>query len=50
VRLDDVVLDERVTGPSVDAEVAGARGVVTARVLDGPVDNMMVVSILDNMG
>ena len=35
VRLDDVVLDQRVARPAVDGEVARARGVVGAGVLDG---------------
>jgi hypothetical protein len=50
MRLDDVVFDQGVAGPAVDAEVAGPRGVVTSGVLDGPVDNRRVVSILGSMG
>lgn len=35
VRLDDIVLDERVARPAVDSEVAVAVGAVGARVVDG---------------
>jgi hypothetical protein len=36
VRLDDVVLDQRVARPAVDGQVAGPGGVVGAGVFDGP--------------
>ena len=35
VRVDDVVLNQRVPGPAVDAEVSRAGGVVGAAVFDG---------------
>lgn len=39
--LDDVVLDQRVLGPSVDGEVAVAVGLVLSLVRDGSVNVML---------
>ena len=43
VRLDDVVLDERVASPAVDSEVAVAVGLVCTRVLDHTVGVVMII-------
>ena len=48
VRLDDVVLDERVLRPAVDGEVAGARRLVSAAVSDLP-SNPVSLGILSPM-
>ena len=47
IRLDDVVLDEGAGGPSVDGEVAVARGVEAAGVVDGSMTSVRVCHCLN---